>query len=625
MKKQAIILVSLFFMFLTLFGQSDYKFKVYMDISNGPETRRMIDKSLWPIVSDNCDGPWLLTWELRKGTYFIDATYGMERKAALGAAFKNKEAIIEVPQHWSWDSQEIPLHEQVALDCGFTRKGTVYYYEDASVTSVLFVQGVQIAQEAKPTLFYPTVDFVMNKHSAYHEVYILAREWRTDQPPQKQFDKSLDACHGVCFEFQVPYKSNTPPTNMWAGIRYALQNNKKVMLLMPAPNNINDKECYTYLDGVKKLFNDVKQNVGEDALRNENLIFIPNTYDWDKKYYRIVPEVTPDGQIANTGTGAALWLLMQRNPNLYNMPAQRKNPVENGWNTTEIGTNPIAGEVFQYNDTLVIRGGGYDGSAVQQKDSEPFLGTTADKQFFMYKRVTGDFEISGRVLLTPLSDRWGRVGFMARESFDAGSKFAAMMVSSGAGTTLQYRSDLNSKSLMANSANLYITPVWLKLKRVGSVLTAYTSGDGTNWTQSGTPSVTLSDELYLGLMTSSHAQTGALAFNIDLTKYPAYVSNLQIQANVLSALKTPTFDTGEVKCSIDKLKNKLSIHYDLKNAEQLSVTLYDIQGRLIQTCCKNKKISAGKSVDSYYVTEKIAVGNYICSIKSDKRNLNIKL
>ena len=39
-----------------------YKFKVYMDISNGPEIRRLENKDLWNIVSENCDGPWLLTW-----------------------------------------------------------------------------------------------------------------------------------------------------------------------------------------------------------------------------------------------------------------------------------------------------------------------------------------------------------------------------------------------------------------------------------------------------------------------------------------------------------------------------------------------------------------------------------
>lgn len=593
------------------YSETGYKFKVYMDISNGPETRRLIDKNLWPIVSDNCDGPWLLTWELRKGTYFIDPTYGMERKAALGAAFKNKEAIIEVPQHWSWDAMEIPLHEQVALDCGFTRKGVVYYYEDASVTSVLFVPNVQIAQEAKPTLFYPTVDFVMNKHSAFHEVYLLAREWRTNLPPQKQFDKSLDACHGVCFEFQVPYKNNTPPTNMWDGIRYALQTNKKVMLLMPAPNNINDKECYTYLDGVKKLFNDVKLNLGEDALKNENLIFIPNTYDWDKKYYRIVPEITPDGQIANTGAGAALWLLMQRNPELYTEPAQRKNAIGNDWKTAEIGTNPVPGEVFQYNDTLVIRGGGYDGSAIQQKDSEPFLGTTADKQFFMYKRVSGDFEISGRVLLTPMSDRWGRVGFMARETLDAGSKFAAMMASSGAGTTLQYRTELNAKSLMANTANLNITPVWLKLKREGSVLTAYSSNDGNSWTSVGSPTISLSNELYIGLMTSSHAQTGALAFNVDLTKYPAYLSNLQLSGSVVSGVKGTKLANNMISCNANRQNNILTINYKFTNSEKVDLQLYDMQGKLIQTVFNNKVIEGGNYTEKINV-KNLKAGTIIC-------------
>lgn len=515
-----------------------YKFKVYMDISNGPEIRRLENKDLWNIVAENCDGPWLLTWELRKGGYYIDETYGMERKQKLGKAFKNKDGIVELPYHWSWYSQPIPHHEQVCLDCGWNVKGTVIYYEEKNLTSVILPDGVEMPDPNKSDIKLPTVSTLKGIHND-HEVYMLAREWITNQPPTKEFDKSLSVLDGVCFEFQVPYKDCKPPKNFWTGIKYALDNNKKVFLLMPAPNNTAYFETYSYLEGVKILFNDVKTNVGEEALYNENLYFIPNSYDWDKKYYRNVPETTPDGQIANTATGAALWLLCQRDPGLYIEPEVKKGALPEEWKVATIGQSRYETSVYKNNDIYVLSGGGYDGSAPQQKDVEPFNGTTKDKCVFMYKEVSNDFEIVAKVLLPPHTDRWGRCGIMLRSGLAEDDIFASVTLAAGHGKNFQYRDIKGGKSVKVNPLDYDNGPMWVKMIRKGNEIEAFYSFEENtpaSWISLGKKTFSsLPSNLFVGLTSTNHSADipyqAQQRFQDIYQKlnYPGYITNLTIK------------------------------------------------------------------------------------------------
>ena len=45
---------------------------------------------------------------------------------------------------------------------------------------------------------------------------------------------------------------------------------------------------------------------------------------------------------------------------------------------------------------------------------------------------------------------------------------------------------------------------WLELTRFGNTITAYSSADGTTWTEVGTTTISLTDPVTIGLFTTSH-------------------------------------------------------------------------------------------------------------------------
>ena len=49
-------------------------------------------------------------------------------------------------------------------------------------------------------------------------------------------------------------------------------------------------------------------------------------------------------------------------------------------------------------------------------------------------------------------------------------------------------------------------PCWLKLVRRGGTITAYRSGDGSEWQVVGSESIALSDPIYIGLAVASRMQ-----------------------------------------------------------------------------------------------------------------------
>ena len=70
---------------------------------------------------------------------------------------------------------------------------------------------------------------------------------------------------------------------------------------------------------------------------------------------------------------------------------------------------------------------------------------------------------------------------MLRKTFDPVSPYYAVFVTPRNGIHVQYRSDFNQDPMRLVSASR-TPPVYLKIVRVGLILSAYTSTDGTNWT-----------------------------------------------------------------------------------------------------------------------------------------------
>jgi hypothetical protein len=101
-----------------------------------------------------------------------------------------------------------------------------------------------------------------------------------------------------------------------------------------------------------------------------------------------------------------------------------------------------------------------------------------------------------------------KAGIMIRDSVAAGGAHVLLDLKPGGNVEFMKRSSAGGTTSYLAGAAAGV-PVWLKLVRAGSTVTAYTSTNGTTWTQVGTTTVTLGANAYAGLAVCSR-NTAAL-------------------------------------------------------------------------------------------------------------------
>ena len=93
-----------------------------------------------------------------------------------------------------------------------------------------------------------------------------------------------------------------------------------------------------------------------------------------------------------------------------------------------------------------------------------------------------------------------------RSALTPESAHASMIVSSGKGLALQYRTASGGASVSVG-AGAGVAPVWLRLVRSGATLTAYRAPDGATWTKVGAVTINMAATVYVGLALTSHNNT----------------------------------------------------------------------------------------------------------------------
>ncbi len=94
---------------------------------------------------------------------------------------------------------------------------------------------------------------------------------------------------------------------------------------------------------------------------------------------------------------------------------------------------------------------------------------------------------------------------MIRSSLGPDSAHAFALVSPQTGIAFQRRT--NNGGTTDSTAGIYsAAPVWLRLDRLASTLTAYQSSDGVTWTKIGSQSISLPLTAYVGFAVASHDQ-----------------------------------------------------------------------------------------------------------------------
>jgi regulation of enolase protein 1 (concanavalin A-like superfamily)/HKD family nuclease len=171
--------------------------------------------------------------------------------------------------------------------------------------------------------------------------------------------------------------------------------------------------------------------------------------------------------------------------------------LPSGWLDTDIGGPLAAGSATYGSNTFSISGSGSD------------IWNSSDKFHFVYTQMTGDGSIVAKVVTLSNTNAWTKSGVMMRASLNANSPQASMFVSASKGLAFQRRISAGGASTStAGSASK--APFWVKLVRLGDVISAYSSASGDSWTLVGTENIPMPETIYVGLPITSHAD-GSLA------------------------------------------------------------------------------------------------------------------
>ena len=159
----------------------------------------------------------------------------------------------------------------------------------------------------------------------------------------------------------------------------------------------------------------------------------------------------------------------------------------------DIGNPPILSSITVVSNGLTVTAIGSD------------IGGVADQFNFEYQTRTGDFDVSVRVAgLTP-SDVWAKAGLMARETLTAGGRFTASIATPAMnGCFFEWRDPANSASSSSGNFPANYPNTWLRLKRASNTFTGFAGYDGQTWTQLGSSSISMSNQVYIGFAVSSH-------------------------------------------------------------------------------------------------------------------------
>lgn len=176
--------------------------------------------------------------------------------------------------------------------------------------------------------------------------------------------------------------------------------------------------------------------------------------------------------------------------------------LPSGWSAGDVGAVGKAGSASHTAGTFTVKGAGAD------------VWGHADALHFAWRTLDGDGEIVARVASNDGTQAWTKVGVMMRQTLDAGSAQAMMLVSTGKGLAFQRRTVTGGASVHT-SGGAGTAPKWVKLARAGQVITASVSADGLAWTLVDQDTFSIVGPIQVGLAVSSHSVSSLATATFD--------------------------------------------------------------------------------------------------------------
>jgi len=145
----------------------------------------------------------------------------------------------------------------------------------------------------------------------------------------------------------------------------------------------------------------------------------------------------------------------------------------------------------------------------------------SDQFHYAFKTLSGAGSIAARVESVGDTDAWAKAGVMIRETLDADSKHAMMVVTPGSGVSFQRRHETGGDSTNDDVTNI-TAPYWVKIERdLSGNFSAYCSANGSAWQKVGlSESIQMGTNVYIGLAVTAHNATAtceAVFTNVTFT------------------------------------------------------------------------------------------------------------
>jgi len=167
------------------------------------------------------------------------------------------------------------------------------------------------------------------------------------------------------------------------------------------------------------------------------------------------------------------------------------------WETGDVGLTGSPGLAREVAGEYTLFGAGAD------------IWGQQDAFHFTRQVLEGDGSITARVQNVEPSNAWAKAGVMIRESLEPNARNAFLAITPSRGLTFQRRVTPGSNTA-ATITSARTAPQWVRLQRVGDVVTALESMDGIQWQAIGTIGLDLPSHVYVGLAMTSH-RAGQLA------------------------------------------------------------------------------------------------------------------
>jgi hypothetical protein len=207
-------------------------------------------------------------------------------------------------------------------------------------------------------------------------------------------------------------------------------------------------------------------------------------------------------------------------------------PLFQGWKHTDFGRLPVPSEA-----TFGATSGDF---TIKTTSGDIF--DKEDSGHFVYKAVTGDFEIIARVVSVAGGNEYAKGGIMIRDGASANSRNTFVAMAPRKGFTVQRRFVKEGNSV--GTPPYWWTDLtgtrWLKLVREGNRITSFQSEDGRQWTEVTTDNFdSLPRQLLAGLAVSSHDSEQRTTATFDCVRI---IRNPQPNYRVLDLRPAATAD-----------------------------------------------------------------------------------